>query len=254
MTTTATPRRGVGAHASPPRRVSLEGAGLLAPVLEPQPHGSTAEDAADALYAQGLLSPEPSEPAPRDIAVPLQAVPEPEEAVAERKARAGGLQAPPDTRHPAWALSVEPPRDAGYGALFPERAVQVTAFWAWLLSTRSQAAGRAAKGYAYISTNARATGEDTALYGHLALWLLTQWYEPQGAAPRPLGLTMPFPGFEQAKRRPYRVVRALAGLGDELLLEEALEVWRADSLQTGYLVDVGLLIEPDVPFVFGVVT
>ncbi|HXI15236.1 MAG TPA: hypothetical protein VNM48_02610 [Chloroflexota bacterium] len=224
------------------------------------PHTPTAEDAAEAMYAQGLLDPalepqpQPEAPSPRDIAVPLQAAPEPVAAVAERKARAGGLQSPPDVRHPLWALKAQPTRDAGFMALFPEREAEVTAFWTWLLATRSQTAARAAKGYAFISTNARTTKEDTDLYEQLlcwvawcdlALWLLTQWYEQPGAGPRPRSLTMPFIGFEGAPRQPYRLVREPSGLTDEMVLEEVLEVWRVEALATGYLTDVGLPTAPE---------
>jgi len=208
------------------------------------------------MYQQGLLNPEPpaAVPEPRDIVVPLKAVPEPVEVVAERKERAGGLQSPPDTRHPEWALKAQPTRDAGFMALFPEREAEVTAFWKWLLTTRSQTAARAAKGYAFISTNARSTKEDTDLYAQLlcwvawcdtALWLLGSWYVPSGAGPQPRSLTLPFPGFERAVRCPFRLVRDVSGLEDEMLLEEVLEVWRAESLQDGCLQDVGLPTKPE---------
>ena len=185
----------------------------------------------------------------REVAVPAAEI-------ADTRFTETDLPKPPDSRHPAWALRLPPERDAAMAALQPERTAQADAFCAWLTATRTQAATRAVRGHQFCTTNARATTEDVALYRRLlawvswcdcALWLLTQWYAAPNAQPRPESLVLPFHGFVGTDGRPFRLVRELSGLGDEMLLEEVLTVWRADALASGDLTDVGMPTEPTEP-------
>lgn len=195
----------------------------------------------------------------RDIVIPANEPPARKDvdALTPNKTPKNGAvpQPPKDTRLPVWSMKKGPVRSDAEEALFPERVPQADEFWRWLLETRSTTAERAVRGYSFITTNARATGDDLMLYRRLlawvawcdtALWLLTHWYEGDNALPKPVSLVMPFMGHATAGGNPIRLVRELTGQSDELLLEEALNVWRGESLNgpTAYLHDVDLPTGP----------
>jgi hypothetical protein len=193
----------------------------------------------------------------RDIDVPAGEPPTLLDAIKEHEEKhphLAGLPAPPDTRPPLWltqALPDGPLRDDGAVHLHRARYVEADRFYGWLLDTRRRLALRAQKGYAYLVKTPGTPPRARALYLDLMTWMawcdaalygLTLWYAPPGAAPRPHALLLPFlvdtmVGATASVRGP-RLVRDLSGLEGDVLLEEVLATVRDRLILDRVLGDV----------------
>lgn len=160
------------------------------------------------------------------------------------------LPHPPSAERPAWARVDAPSRDPAQRTLFHDETERADELWKWLAISRGLCAERARKGYTFLSElSYKPEPEDVELYKHLlrwvawcdsAYWLLTKWYGDDICEEPCQSLIVPFNDFPTADYLPLRVVRELHGLADEILMEDAIEIWRAASIRSGYLVPVGM--------------
>jgi hypothetical protein len=157
---------------------------------------------------------------------------------------------PPENTRPAWATVAPPEWSEGAAALFPEEREHARAFWRWLGDTYTQTRARLWRGYHYLEA---LTGEDAEAEEHYralcawwhwleaAWWLLTRWYGDDSCRQ----LVLPFPAAHDGDGRPLRIVREYRGLKGEVVLEDALRLWRDYAILSHQLPDVGEAPPPD---------
>jgi hypothetical protein len=153
---------------------------------------------------------------------------------------------PPISETPEWAWPLAPEWDAAALTLFPQEHADARQFWAWMTDTYIQVRARMWMGYRYLEALDGHDDDAETLYQALgawlhwleaAWWLLTQWY---GDDNRCRWLWLPFmPVIHDGSGRPPRVVREYRGLKGEVLLEEALRLWRDWAVLAHHLPDIG---------------
>lgn len=159
--------------------------------------------------------------------------------------RARAREHPPIAEAPEWAWPLAPEWDAAALALYPEEHAAAGRFWAWLTDTYASTRTRMWTGYRYLEGLTSKDDEAEALYRSLgtwlhwleaAWWLLTVWYAEDH---RCRWLHLPLPGAHDGDGNPLRVVREYRGLSGEVLLEDALRLWRDWAILHHHLPDVG---------------
>lgn len=158
--------------------------------------------------------------------------------------RAFERESPPVNEHPSWARPIAPERDEAALVLYQQEYASAGVFWGWLTVTYRDIRSRMWTGYRYLEGLDGKNDEAEGLYRSLgswlhwletAWWLLTQWYGQQVCR------SLPFPlhAAHDGNGRPLRIVKEYRGLKGEVLLEEALRLWRDYAILTHQLPDIG---------------